>query len=186
MPRQSTLKRLPAEIKERIGALLSQGRTLKEIIDALAALDVQVSRSSLHRYKPHIDKIGERLRRSRETAEVLVERFGQGLESKTARLNIELLQDTIMQIQAQAEDGGDDEKGPGTPMGAMLLAKAVDHLAKAARNDAELTIKIREQAAAEARAKAAETAANAGKQLGLNAEQAAFIRAEILGIEVQR
>ena len=185
MPRQSSIKRLPPEIKERIGTLFASGFTLDEILDALAEQNIKVSRSALHRHKQHIDKIGERLARSRETSEMLVERFGQGLESKTARLNIELIQDVIMQIMAK-EDGehDDDEKGPGTPMGAMLLAKAVEHLTKAARHDAELTIKIREQAAAEARAKAAESAATASKQLGLTADQAAFIRAEILGVEV--
>lgn len=187
MPRQSSIVRLPPEIKERIGVLFAQGHTLDEILEALAALDVRVSRSALHRHKQHIDKIGERLARSRETAEVLVERFGQGLESKTARLNIELIQDVIMQIMArEAGEDDDDGKGPETPMGAMLLAKAVEHLTKAARHDAELTIKIREQAAAEARAKAAASAEAASKQLGLNAEQAAFIRAEILGVEVAR
>lgn len=186
MPKVSTLKRLPPEVKERIGVLLSEGCSLVKIVEALDELGHKASKSALHRYKQRIDTIGERLRRSRETAELLVERFGQGLESKTARLNIELLQDTIMQIQARMEEGDGDEKGPGTPMGAMLLAKAVEHLTKASRHDAELTVKIREQAAAEARNKAAEAATVAGRQLGLDEKQAAFIRAEILGVEVAR
>lgn len=190
MPRRNTVRRLPPEIRDRIGALLDQGRTLDEILAHLAELGANVSRSALGRYKQHVDKVSERIRRSREVAEALVRNLGDEPESKTTRLNIELLHgvlnDMLMQIPVPGEDGqpaGDDEDGPEpeglNPMGAMLLAKALDHLAKARKNDADLINKLREQAMA----KAAEAVSAVAKKAGLSPEAVLAIRAE-LGVPV--
>lgn len=175
MPRRNTVRRLPPEIRDRIGELLDQGRTLDEILAHLAELGASVSRSALGRYKQHIDKVSERIRRSREVAEAAVRTLGGEPESKTTRLNIELLHgilhDMFMQIPVSGEEGqpaAEGEKAKGkdaeglNPMGAMLLAKALDHLAKAKKSDADLIAKLREQAKAEAERKldqAAETVA---------------------------
>lgn len=157
MPRQSTIRRLPPDIRDQIGALLDQGRTLDEVREHLTKLGADVSRSALGRYKQHIDKVSERIRRSREVAEALVRNLGDEPESKTTRLNIELLHgvlnDMLMQIPAEGEGGADQSALVSlTPQGAMLLAKAMDHLAKAKRNDADLITKLREQARADAEA----------------------------------
>lgn len=169
MPRRNTVRRLPPEIRDRIGALLDQGRTLDEILAHLAELGANVSRSALGRYKQHIDKVSERIRRSREVAEAAVRTLGGEPESKTTRLNIELLHgilhDMFMQIPVSGEDGqpaveGEKAKGKDTeglnPMGAMLLAKALDHLAKAKRADADLIEKLRDQERRKAREEMAE------------------------------
>jgi hypothetical protein len=161
MPRQSTIKRLPPEVRDKIGALLDQGRTLDEILKHLESLDVQVSRSALGRYKQHIDKVSERIRRSREVAEAIVRNQGDAPESKTARLNIELLHGVILDMISQLPDGSEqsDEKDPQSvlltlsPRGAMEMAKAMDHLARASKQDADLIAKLREEAQAEAEAK---------------------------------
>lgn len=194
MPRQSSIKRLPREIQARIGLLFEQGFTLDEMLAALEENNVRLSRSALHRHKQSIEKVAEKVHRSRAVAEALVQRFGTEPESKTTRLNVELTHSVILDLLTQADDQADDQKegqkankdSVASPMGAMLLAKALEHLAKAKRQDAELITKIREEAAKEARDKAAQAAENAGKQLGMTKEQAAFIRAEILGVEVQR
>jgi len=124
----------------------------------LATLGADVSRSALGRYRQHIAKVSERIRRSREVAEALVRNLGEEPESKTTRLNIELLHgainDLMMQLPVPGEDGqlpaeGEDAEGL-NPMGAMLLAKALDHLAKARKSDADLINKLREQMRKEA------------------------------------
>lgn len=171
MPRKSTIKRLPPEVRERIGVLLGQGRTLDEILKALAALDVDVSRSALHRYKQSIDKVRERIDRSRAVAEALVQRLGDAPESKTARMNVELMHSVILDIVSNAEaggaegdaEGGSDDNSPLNPMGAMLLAKALDHLTKASRTDADLIARIREEATKVATKKAATTVSDVGR-----------------------
>jgi len=168
MPKQSTIKRLPPEVRERIGVLLEQGRTLDEILDALAGLDVQVSRSALHRYKQHIDKVGERIRRSRDMAEALVQRFGDEPESKVARMNIQFLHAAITDVISSAE--ATDEEGnlvPLDPRSAMELAKALDHLGKASKADADLISRIREEATKAANKQAASTVSEVGRKAGV-------------------
>lgn len=183
MPRKSTIRRLPPDIRDRIGALLDEGRTLDEIREHLAKLGADISRSALGRYKQHIDKVSERIRRSREVAEALVRNLGDEPESKTARLNIELLHgvltDMLSQIPESSEDG-ENAEGQGTllslnPMGAMLFAKALDHLAKAKRNDAELVSKLKEQA----RKEAAEAVDAVAKKHGASDEFRRAMRAEL-------
>jgi hypothetical protein len=160
MPRQSTIKKLPPEIRDKIGALLDQGRTLDEIVEHLSTLAVDVSRSALGRYKQSLDKVSERIRRSREIAEAMVRNYGDAPESKTARLNIELLHGIMLDMMSQLPDGteteeGDDENAQSvlltlSPRGAMEMAKAMDHLARASKQDADLITKLREEARAEA------------------------------------
>jgi len=161
MPRKSSVRRLPPEIREQIGKLLDEGRSLDEILEHLRELGADVSRSALGRYKQRLDKVGEKLRRSREVAEALIARLGAAPESKSLRLNVELMHGlfTDLALKAnEAEDGEGDEgaKSKGmvlTSMDAMLLSKALDHLARASKQDAELVGKIREQAAREAQEK---------------------------------
>lgn len=187
MPRKSTVRRLPPELREQIGALLEQGRTLSEITAHLNQLGAEVSRSALGRYKQHLDKVGEKLRRSREVAEALVAKLGNAPESKALRLNVEMMQGAILDllIKLNEEGEGDDAAKAITldPQGAMLLGKALDHLSRASKADAELVGKIREQAEAAARKAAAETAVTAARKGGLSAESADAIRREILGIK---
>jgi hypothetical protein len=156
MPRKSTVRRLPPELREQIGALIDQGRTLDEITAHLAQLGAEVSRSALGRYKQHLDKVGEKLRRSREVAEALIAKLGSAPESKALRLNVELMHGALMDLALKANEDGEGGETEGVtlePMGAMLLSKALDHLSRASKADAELIGKIREQAAKEAQAK---------------------------------
>lgn len=193
MARQSTIKRLPPEIRDKIGALLDRGRTLDEILEHLSAMDVEISRSALGRYKQHIDKVSERIRRSREIAEAMVRNYGEAPESKTARLNIELLHGVMLDMLSQLPDlsGEGDKSGDGkdkddqavlltlSPRGAMEMAKAMDHLARASKQDADLIAKLREEARAEARAEAASAAEEVGRKEGLSDKAIAEIRSTL-------
>lgn len=190
MPARSTIKRLPPEIREQIGTLLGEGRTLDEILAHLRELGASdVSRSALGRYKKRLDRVGEKLRHSREVAEALIAKLGTGPESKALRLNVELMHGLLMDLALNAneegEAGEDGEAKPVTldPQAAMWLSKALDHLSRASKTDADLVGKIREQAEAEARKAAAETAVAAARKGGLSAESADAIRREILGIK---
>lgn len=159
MPRKSTVRRLPPELREQIGQLLEQGRTLSEITAHLNQLGAEVSRSALGRYKQHLDKVGEKLRRSREVAEALIAKLGAAPESKALRLNVEMMQGAILDLLLKLNEESDGESGNDAkaitldPQGAMLLGKALDHLSRASKADAELIGKIKEQASKEAEAK---------------------------------
>jgi hypothetical protein len=150
MARPSTVRRQAPEVREAIGAWHREGRTLDEILDALDdTFGVKISRSALHRHVRGMDKMLERIERGRQLSEAAVAKLGHGIESRTAQAVIQLLQSALLELFA-TEDGGSPAA---KPMDAMLLAKAMDHLAKAARNDAEYTAKIRALAEKEAAAK---------------------------------
>ena len=150
MARPSTVRRQAPEVREAIGQWHREGRTLDEILDALdEAFSVKISRSALHRHVKGLDKMLEKIERGRLLSEAAVRQFGQEPESRTAQTNIHLLQSALLEMFS-AEDS---DNPAAKPMDFMLLSKAMDHLAKAARNDAEYTAKIRAIAEKETAAK---------------------------------
>jgi hypothetical protein len=190
MPRKSTVDRLGPEVRDAIGRLLDEGATLDEILAHLENMSVEVSRSALGRYTQKLAAAGEKLRRSRAVAEALVRRFGDQPESKTARLNIELLHGAILDLfmveddaAADAEDGKKKKAGLGDPMGAMLLAKALESLTKASRQDVEFVEKAKKLAAEAAKKQAATAAEQMAREKGLSAATIDAIKASILGVK---
>lgn len=155
--RPSSVDKLPLEIRDEIGRLRGEGYTIDEILAALRELDVvTISRSTLGRHVKGMEKLGAKLRHSRNIAEALVRQLGDEPASRAAQLNIELLHTTITELfLAQNGEGEIDEDGKaalnGSPEGIMLLAKAMDHLTKSAKADAEYASKI--EAKVEARMK---------------------------------
>ena len=170
--RPSSIDRLPEEVRDWIGRLREQGRTLDEIIAKLRELDVEAlpSRSALHRHLQKAEAIAERLRKSRTVADVIVRRLGESEPDKATRLNIELMHQAVFDMLANT--GEDGEPVTLEPMQVMLIAKALDHLGKASKDDVARTIVIEKRAAEKAKAEALaktdkaiadEAAANGGK-----------------------
>lgn len=157
MARTSTVKKQKPEVRETIGSLHREGKTLDEILAALEdTYGVKLSRSALHRHVKGLEKVLARMERSRHIAEAAVKAFGHEPESKVARVGIELVHSAIVDIMSAGDADVDPDKEDGgarTPMDAMLLAKALEHLTKASRHDADLIAKIREQARKEAEVK---------------------------------
>jgi hypothetical protein len=148
--RPSSIRRQTPEVREAIGAWRREGRTLEEILRELEeTYGVTLSRSALHRHVQGMEKALERIERSRRIAEAAVARFGKEPESKTARANIELMQAAIQEI-LDADEDPETGRVLAKPMDAMLLAKAMDHLTRASRHDAEHIAKIRAEARKEA------------------------------------
>jgi hypothetical protein len=144
MARPSTVRRQPLPVREAIGQWHREGKTLREILEALDdEFGVKLSQSALHRHVKGLDKVIERLERSRQVAEAAVARFGMEPDNRTVRANIELMQAAIMELLS-AEDDAESGRLLDKPMDAMLLAKALDHLGKASRSDAEYIAKVRE------------------------------------------
>ena len=63
MPRPSSISRLPAEIRDKIGALRAEGRTIDEIVAKLEELNVDVSRSALGRHCKRLESVQANIRR---------------------------------------------------------------------------------------------------------------------------
>jgi hypothetical protein len=155
MGQKSKIDKLPVEVRELIAGLVDNGKTIEEIVLKLHELvddgqlvnDQVPSKSSVHRHIQKIKKITERMRRSKDIAETVVKELGTDQESKAARLNIEVLHTLILDLSMAAAEDVDEETGELTltPSQAMQLAKAVDHLAKAEKANADLILKVRDE-----------------------------------------
>jgi hypothetical protein len=187
MARPSTITRLPDEIREAIGRLRDQGRTLDEILKHLQGMEVTVSRSALGRHVQQMDKVGERLRRSRAISVALVRELGDAPESQTARLNIEMMHSFLFDFLASAEEGGTEEGSSALahvrePKSVALMAEAVQRLTTASRQNAEFVARVEDRAATKAKAGAARAAEAVARAQGLSADTIATIKASILGV----
>lgn len=179
MGRKSSIDRLPAEVRELIARLRGNGHTIEEILAKLQELDVDVSRSALGRHTKQLDAITKQIRASRGIAEAIVERFGDAPESRTARLNVELLHSNLTRLLI-AEEG---ETVQLEPQEAMFLATALQRLSSASKADTEREIKLRERVAKETREAAAKSADEVAKKAGISDEARRQIEREILGLE---
>jgi hypothetical protein len=187
MARPSTIARLPSEIREAIGRLREQGRTLDEILTHLQGMEVTVSRSALGRHVQQMDKVGERLRRSRAISEALVRQLGDAPESQTARLNIEMMHSFLFDFLASAEEGAEEGSEAAMasvrdPKSVALMAEAVQRLTTASRNNADYVARLEDRAAAKAKAGAARAAEAVAREKGLSADTVRAIKASILGV----
>lgn len=179
--RPSSIDRMPAEIRDWIGRLRDQGRTLDEIIAKLRELDVAAlpSRSALHRHLQRAEVVAERVRKSRAIADVIVRRLGDAEPDKTTRLNIELMHQAVFDMLSGVNEE-DGEPVTLEPMQVMLVAKALDHLGKASKDDVARTIAIEKRADERARKQAlkgAETAIGDIEKAGGVLDGAAILRA---------
>lgn len=173
MARPSKIDRLPGEIRDKIGQLRRDGRTIDEILSVLRQLEVDVSRSGLGEHIKKIDAIGARLRESRAAAEAIMARLGESPDNRTARLNIELMHAGLMQLLAGGEDG---ESVTLDPQGAMFLARTIRDLTAASKTDVDLELRLRREFAQEAAAAVADVA----KEKGLSADVVDAIKLKIL------
>lgn len=136
----SKVKRLPRELQDLVHAMLEEGRTVTEVAEALTRAGADISRSSVGRYRQSWQEAMKDLREVREFAEVSVRGLADMPESKTARLNVQLLESGLFRamtaLRALSEE--DPEKAikliSKASMAQMLLSKAT-------RDDAEKTIK---------------------------------------------
>lgn len=180
MAPRSTIDRLPKEIREELGRLREDGWTIDELLSKLQALrtegrhDLDVSRSAVGRYIQTMDKVGERLRRSRAMAEGLVRQLGDEPDTKIARLNIEMAQSLVFDLMS----GEDGEGAKLDPEQVMFVTSSIQKLTSARKTDAELILRLRAEADKNAIAAMEATA----KRKGLSQAVIADIKADFLGI----
>lgn len=133
MARPSKIDRLPQELRDAIGDLRRNGRTIDEILAHLRSLGVDdVSRTGLGEHIRKWDALAKRLNDSRAAAEAIMSRMeDQGADDRMARFNIQMLHASLMELQ-RGEDG---EPAQLDPKEAAQLAKALKDLSTAARSD---------------------------------------------------
>jgi len=187
MRRPSTIDKLGPEIRDLIGQLRDNGRSIDAILEHLRKLlpdDDVPSRSALGRHLQKIEVIAERMRQSRVVADTLVRQLGDEPADKSTRLNIELMHSVIFDIVTASQAGGENEGQPVTfdPEQVMFLAKSLDHLGKAAVADVQRIEKIEKRAAEKAQKEAAARVEKVAREKGLSEDTLAAIRSGIFGV----
>jgi hypothetical protein len=187
MARPGSVDKLAPEIRDAIGRLRDEGATIDQIVAHLRGLSVVISRSAMGRHIRGLEALGERLRRSRSVAEVLVRQLGDAPASRSAQMNIELLHTAVLDLFMKSADGEEvDARGEaavaGNPEGVMMLAKALDHLTRASKSDVEFVAKIEARVAERTKKEAADAVDLVVREKGITAETAAAIKARIFGV----
>lgn len=181
MPPRSSFDRLPAEVRAEFDRILADPAfTLDEFVEYAHQAGHPVSRSAAGRRAQRLDVVVDRLRRSREMAEGMFDRVGEGKENRLVQANIDLLHTALFELQTAAEDG--DEAV--APTQVLQIAKTLDHLAKASKTNADMILRLRREVAAEAAKKidaATKSAAAAGEK-GLSKERIDQLRRDLAGM----
>lgn len=174
----SKVDQLPEEARDLIGRLRRQGRTLDEIMAKLTELDLDPeampSRSGLGRHLKEIAALTEEAHRQRMIAEAMVDRGLMMDEGRTAKVNISLAHGLLSRLMFTSEG----QMATLDPEEAMFVAKSVQALVSAAKNDTERELKVREQMAKEA----AKVAAKVAREHGMTREEVDIFTREILGL----
>lgn len=135
MARPSKVDRLPPEIRDAIGELRRNGRTIDEILQHLRSLDLgeQIPRrSSLAEHIKKWDAVAARLHDSRAAAEAIMARIEDtSADNRIARFNVESLHANVMDLMS----GENGEPVTLDPLDAMRISAVLKNLAAASRSD---------------------------------------------------
>jgi len=181
MPRKSSIDLLPDEIRDALHELLrdpavGQVEAAQRVNALLAAEghDQRVSKSAVNRYSQRMDAIGEKMRQSRQIAEMWIGKLGNQPQGQVGKLLNEFTRTMAFETALTMSEGED----PVPPKLLKELSLAIKHLEEAASVNEKREREIRKLAAEDAAA-AAETVA---KQQGLTREGVKAIKEQILGI----
>ena len=195
----STVDLLPPSVRRMLQAMLDNPRitqlqAVEKINAALAALRAagdpdaldpacpeSVSKSALNRYSLRMEEVGAKLRQGREVAEAFIARVGAAPQGQMGLLINEMLRGMAFDLSLRLQDADitDPETMTATIDQVKALALAVQRLEQSATINVKREGEIRKAAIVAAADKVEEVA----KQQGLNADQAAFWRQQVLGVQ---
>jgi hypothetical protein len=186
MPRPSTIERLPPDILEQLHALLRDPRVTQ--LDATArinailaddGIEARVSKSAVNRYAVRMDEVGERLRESRQVAEMWIAKLGAAPQGQVGHLVNEILRTLAFDLSLKLQNGElDEESMPGTIKMLKEMSLSVMRLERASSENVKREQEIRTQAKQDA----ADVAVKVARQGGLSPASVAELRRAILGV----
>lgn len=181
--RLSKVDLLPDSIREQLHHMLREKRhTQEEIREAINALidehnlpeDMQLSRTGLNRYASRMEKVGAKIRASREMAEVWAAKLGSAPTSDVGKLLMEFVKTLAFETSMSMAE---DDK-PIAPKALGQLALVAQRLEAAAMTSHKREKAIRDAFAQEMAEKTEELVRTGG----LSGGAADTIKREILGI----
>ncbi|HCX7794439.1 TPA: DUF3486 family protein [Escherichia coli] len=183
--RLSKVDLLPDSIREQLHQMLREKRhTQEEIREAINALidehnlpkEMQLSRTGLNRYAIRMEKVGAKIRASREMAEVWAAKLGSAPTSDVGKLLMEFVKTLAFETSMSMAE---DDK-PVAPKALGQLALVAQRLEAAAMTSHKREKAIRDAFAQEMAEKTEELVRTGG----LSGGAADTIKRDILGISV--
>jgi hypothetical protein len=178
---QSTIDRLPDDIRAQLHDLLRDPRctqldTVRRINEILEEIDhpERLSKSALNRYSLRMDRVGEKIRQSREVAQMWIGKLGAEPQGEVGKLLNEIVRGLAFDAVVELSDGAD----PVEPKMIKDLAIAIERLERAASENTKREAEIRKKVLAEAAQRSDEVAS----AQGMSEEQARFWREKVLGV----
>lgn len=180
---QSSIDRLPADIREKLNELLRDPRVTQ--LDATARINAilaegenpeRLSKSSVNRYAVRMEEVGTKLRETREVAKMWIGKLGSEPQGEVGKLLNEMVRTLAFKMAMRASEADDDE--PIDPKLLKSLAISVHRLEMAAKENQDVEEKIRRRAIEEA----ADTVGKAAKASGVSDETISIIRRDVLRI----
>ena len=189
MGRPSSIRRLPPDLREALDAWLrdqslTQLEAAAQLNEHLAARELPpVSRSAVNRYALSMEKVGERMRQSREMADVWIAKLGSQPSGKVGQLVVDMLKTMVYEINLKLQDAElDADSLPGVVRQLRELSLTIQRLEQASYRNERRESEVRERARREAAEAAAEAAGESASELGLSAETVDLIKRKILGV----
>ncbi len=185
--RKSKVNLLPEEIRQTLNAFIRSGEmTQKDIRAEVNKLieeaglpeDAKLSRTGFNRYAKRMEEMGQRLRQSREVAEVWTSKLGDKPTTDISKLLQEFVRTMAFETSMQMMEDAEEKQEIIAPKALNQLALVVQRIEQAAMTSMKREKEIRTQFAAEAADKAEAVA----KKAGLTAETVEMLKAELLGI----
>ncbi|AGF90990.1 MULTISPECIES: DUF3486 family protein [Vibrio] len=185
--RKSKIDLLPDEIRQTLNAFIRSGNMTQKDIrlavnemidDAGLPEDVKISRTGFNRYAKRMEEMGQRLKQSREVAEVWTTKLGEAPTSDVGKLLQEFVrtmafETSMTMMESAAEDG---EVIP--PKALAQLALVIQRIEQASMVSHKVEKEIRKAFAEEMVEKTEQVA----KKAGLTSDTVKMLKAELLGI----
>lgn len=185
--RKSKIELLPEDIRAQLNVLIRSGdMQQKDIRDAVNQMieeaglpdDAKLSRTGFNRYAKRMEDMGQRLRQSREVAEVWITKLGEAPTSDVGKLLQEFVRTMAFETSMRLMEDADEKKEVIPPKALNQLALVVQRIEQAAMTSHKVEKEIRKAFAEEAADKTEQVA----KKAGLTSETVKMLKAELLGI----
>ncbi|MCE8027530.1 DUF3486 family protein [Halomonas daqingensis] len=188
MTRASSVARLPDDIRNQLQELLRDPRvTQLDATDKINAIleaeghEERLSKSAVNRYAVRMNEVGEKLRQSREVAEMWIAKLGAQPQGQLGHLVNEMLRSMAFDLALKLQEGElTEESMPAVIEMVKELSLSVTRLERASSENVKREELIRKQERERAAEEAAASAETAARAQGLSSDGVAALRAAIL------
>jgi len=187
MAKRSTIDLLPPEIKAELQAWLQDPRiTQLEATDRanslLSALGLpeRVTKSSVNRYAVKMEEVGQKLRQSREVAQMYISQVGAAPQGQTGLLINEMLRSMAFELSLKLQDA--DMEDPESMSATIDQIKNLSLTMQRLEQSATINVKREDDIRRQERERAANEVSRIAKKGGLTSDTVQEIRRQILGI----